>query len=457
MLQIKRKKLNLNYISFGFSVLTSFVGSALLYLFFPNLKETLGSFTGYLGLLIVCVIIFAFLVSSYFIGQIGIFFYLSDRNLGLTWRHYRRLAKASNPLYRVNVIALIILIVSLVSLCFQITTKAEVALETKELTLPITAVFCVFGPILIVMIYSLVEFKYKKWAIKKYETLSIALANTSGLMNWDKKENKDKLVYDNLYSLRDFDFIFIWAIHFSTIIGKENDNSLWDLDNLLSANPNGVIYVLLQCPFCESVIERSIELDHPYNENYVDSPIESISNCLAQQSERVKVVLRHGTPYFRTVLWGKKKCAEDNNYNPLSSVNDVPSPSTLDTPEERFLSQTGQGGFIAQEYPRGVHGSQAPLIKGSVSVHGGMWNSIRLKFAEEFLKGIRLQEPYGQDNEEALRCLAFDLGIDKKKVSISSREQLEELIKKKEKWDKFLRRIIDTAKTKAGLLAKSTS
>lgn len=449
-----------NVINFILAILSSCIASLLIIRMSEKFKEWINSQPFYLCGLIVFSIVIVFALIFFTIYQFLNYFRLSGWSVGKTFRHYKKFTKHTNPIHWINLTILAALFISLfISLLFAY-SKIEPSLEGVELIKTIIKdIFPVFFPFSICILLILFigsEMFLKRWFLRKEETLDIALATTSGLMIDGNRVIKDETVRQTLFSLQKCDFVFVWAIHFSSVIGNKNPDSLYKLQRFLVANPNVVVYVLLQCPFCEAVIERSIELDFPYNENYVDAPIESISNCLAQSSN-VKVVLRHGSPYLRSILWGKFKESKPADLIPFSTSKDIPIPQNLSTPEETFLSAIDWGGFITQEYPRGVHGSISNLIKGSVSVHGGMWNSLRLKFAYEFIKGIRLQEVLAETDKDALICLATDLKIKKKLITKSDNEQLAELIQRNKQWDSFVRRITDSAKTKANCLRASLS
>lgn len=120
----------------------------------------------------------------------------------------------------------------------------------------------------------------------------------------------------------------------------------------------------------------------------------------------------------------------------------------------RYMNSVEWGGFTLQQYIPGLDGCYAPLYKGSTLSHGGLWNRIRYKFAIEFLKGIKPNEPLEDVNKATLEHLARDFGMSKLKAKKSSKAELITFINEKTDYGSFIQRIGDQANTKANRLRK---
>lgn len=292
---------------------------------------------------------------------------------------------------------------------------------------------------------------YRSWLLKRSTSMIDALMDhRSGLLSFDHWDDKDKMIRDALFSLRYCHFIFVWGINFSNVIGHQNTEAVKQISKLLKNNLELKLFVLLQCPFCEDVIERAIGLNISYDSNYIGDTTESISNCLALESDRVHVSLAHGAPYIRAVLWGRLK--QDS---PFDAMHDAETP--LDVQDHldschRYMTFVDWGGFMVQQCPPNEHASLAPLHQGNTYTHGGMWDRIRIKFAQQFTVGIKPGKPLKESNPKTLHHLARDLGMSKRKIKKASIEDICTFIQENHQFRSFIDRINEHTNIKANKL-----
>lgn len=398
---------------------------------------------------------FAILVGAvlFFILQIISYWRLARKRR--TWRtitHYIKVAKTVSPLKWISCILLLIVFMSQLRLSYELRLLYESKLscelgytldEAKELSKELViAVFAISGTAVGLITWFGVGVWYRRWSIKKGKTVAEALLTTrTGLIEENNWSDKDGRILKVMNTLDKCHFIFLWSINFSKVFGGENPNALSDILRILERNPDVKIYILFYCPFCGEVIDRSIGLDHPYDDNYIAGSQKSISNWLVFKkndkfANRIHIALTHGSPHMRSVLWGR--LIKPDSFDIIDPANPKANGHTILVRES--LLKTEWGGFLVQTYPPREHGSLAPLYQGGTVEHGGMWDNIRAKFTWEFSKGIMPDlglwrehiNKIPQDKRIGMlknaKHLAHDLGMSKRKANKTNLNELVDFI-----------------------------
>lgn len=424
------------------------VGCFISFALTPSLKNVFGIVEEKLGPVIFTISTLSFGAIVYAALQV-IHYRRVAKSTRRTVVHYLKVFKSVTPLAPIIISLQLLFLGALVFLGAQQDVPKE---DLKEVVCLVF--FCIAMP-LGLLGWILIGTWYQRWLLKRSKTVVESLMDKkSGFVEYSTSDDKDEVICKILYSLENCHFIFVWAIHFSDVIGQGNPDALDKIFELFRNNPELKLLVLLQCPFCEDVIERAIELDIPYGPEYIAASIESISNCLAfglAFNFSVRVALAHREPYIRSILWGRFK--ENCPFGPLALAE-----APLEQEKEqinsclRYMTYVEWGGFTLQQYCHGEDGCYAPLYKGSTLAHGGHWNRIRYKFAIEFLKGIKPNKPLRDANKITLEHLAQDFGMRKRKAKKSSKAELYAFIEEIPQYADFIQRIHDQAITNANIL-----
>lgn len=363
-------------------------------------------------------------------------FWIQAGSLRRTLRHYFGLIREFPPLAWIAVVSMLILLLSLVAL------SVYLAIPPKDALPAIGLVFCCTATAMGLFAW-MGGLYYRDWIIRRAKTPIQALANESRLTTLPDMDDKDDYIRQFLSSIRGADFVFLWGIHFSRVVGREDGNHLNELRALVDKNPQAQFHALLQCPYSEDVIERSIELGYHYDDEYVSTTAESLANCIA--CDRFSVTLRVHQPFFRTVLWGT--LVNGSPFNGYDTAATPLSQSDMLTRDTRFLANVIDGGFVVQEYPRRVEGSRAPLVRGNVRAHGGIWNTLRLIFLREVGAGIDVRRGIATADEDTLRALGSHLHLGRKLRRCQTKNDVIYAIQQDGTFDSFLQRTYDLAKS----------
>ena len=422
------------------AIIGGIIGCFISFALAPTLERLLQIVGKNINLYLRTVITLCFGTILYSVLQIGHWLKVS-RRWGLTVNHYFKLLKSTNPL------GVIILSLQLLFLLCLFFLGSQMGIPKEDFKRTVLLVFFFTAVPLGLLGWILITRLYRNWILDKERTIIETLAGEeSGLIETHTEEDKNPEIRTTLATLKKCQFIFVWGLNLSDIIGHESPDARGLISDVLNNNPKLSLFFLLYCPFCNDVIERAIQLDIPHGSEYVAASKESCSNCLAFKRRGVKLSLTHGEPYMRGILWGNFKKG-----SPLKPFSLTAKASSVEDCH-KYLEDVVGGGFLLQEYPETEYVRYAPLYKGSTVEHGGLWNEIRSKFSQEFKKGLKPYKSLANARQETLCHLAHDLGMRKRKAEKSSRDELVNFIKKKPKFLNFLEKTKDLANTKANEL-----
>jgi hypothetical protein len=393
--------------------------------------------TGEHGLLIgfVCAISFGGIV--YFFLQF-VSFWQASRSFRRTILHYLRVYRRMSPILVIICATLLLFLTGLAVLTWNL------GLTVSESLPHLIVTFMLAGTVLSFWLLFGIAFWYRKYTSRaRLSSLPYILSRSSGLSEFGWGGDKNEMLYHQLYSLKDCSFILLWGLNLGSLFGRPD--SLKQLYNFLKENTDTKLYVLLHSPFCEEVTERAIEMGYSYD-HYITHHVESISSCLALGSKRVQIALTHGRPSMRVLLWGR--FGKEYSYDAMCTAADPMEYHDHSDSHTRYLRAVEWGGFMIQEYPSHDTVFIAPLYKGSTITHGGMWNAVRLKFAQEFTAGIQPNLPLSKARREALGHFAHDFGISRRKTKKATVQELSRFIEEQTDYVNYIRRIEESTRMK---------